>query len=173
MQSPEGVVVMALFRKLVYISGALSDLPDELRTQYLEFYEAIGDVVRDLGLEPYIPHQNTDPVRHKDVTPPQVDTIDRTAVTSSVLVIAVADNASSGVGIEVEMANHSSKPVVLICDTKRLVLRRISRLIRGNPAVVHEIRYSGQDDALAQLRTFILSWLQQQENSILPASLKE
>jgi len=156
---------------LVYVSGALSDVPDGIRQQYLEFYEAIGQIVESVGLTPYLPHQNTDPVRHKDVTPVQVDMIDRTAVTSSILVIAVADNPSLGVGIEVEMAYHAHKPIVLICHRKLVEKRRISRLVRGNPGVIHEIIYEARDDACAQLRNFIHTFLKEQTDSILPRIL--
>lgn len=156
---------------LVYISGALSDVPEGIRQEYLDFYEAIGRMVESVGLVPYVPHQNTDPVRHKDVTPPQVDLIDRTAVTSAILVVAVADNPSLGVGIEVEMAYHASKPVVLLCRKERVDARRISRLIRGNPGVVHEIVYESCDDALTRLEAFIRSFLKERAVSILPRVL--
>lgn len=158
--------------KLVYISGALTDLPDAIRQQYIEFYEAIGRMVESLGLIPYVPHWNTDPVRHKNVTPTEVDTIDRMAVTSAMLVIAVADNPSLGVGIEVEMAYHASKPVVLLCRKEYVEQRRISRLIRGNPGVIQEILYTNRDDALADLKMFIRSLLKDLAESILPQILK-
>ncbi|MBI4093111.1 MAG: XRE family transcriptional regulator [Candidatus Kerfeldbacteria bacterium] len=159
-------------RTLVYVSGALSDVPEDIRGWYLQFYESIGQLVADIGLVPYVPHLHTDPVRHRDVTPQQVDRIDRTAVTSAMLVIAVADNPSLGVGIEVEMAHHAAKPVVLICRRDRIAERRISRLIRGNPGVVREIVYEVQQDALIQLEEFLRSWLQQRAESVLPMLLK-
>lgn len=156
----------------VYVSGALSDLPDAIRPQYLAFYESIGRLITNMGLVPYVPHLHTDPIRHKDVTPSQVDLIDRTAVTSSVLVIAVADNPSLGVGIEVEMAYHAAKPVVLVCRSNRVAERKISRLVRGNPAVIVEIIYQDHSDAISQLETFIRSWLGEREESVLPAVLQ-
>lgn len=156
---------------IVYVSGALSDVPDMIRLQYLSFYEAIAERVKSIGLDPYVPHQNTDPIKHKDVTPKQVDFIDRSAVTSAWLVVAVADNPSLGVGIEVEMACHAQKSVILLCSAERVAARRISRLIRGNPSIVHEIVYSDFADALEQLETSIRSLLAEQEKSILPASL--
>ncbi|MFA7286729.1 MAG: XRE family transcriptional regulator [Patescibacteria group bacterium] len=156
---------------MVYVSGALSDVSDSIRQEYLGFYESIGQLMESLGLVAYVPHKNTDPVRHRDVTPQQVDMIDRTAVTMATLVVAVVDNPSLGVGIEVEMAFHAHKPVVLICHQDRIRERRISRLVRGNPAVVHEIIYSTIDDALMQLETFVRSHLQQQAESVLPSSL--
>lgn len=158
--------------RIVYISGALSDVPDSVRPSYLGFYEAIGRTVETFGLVSYVPHLNTDPVSHKNVTPKQVDLIDRTAVTSAILVIAVADNPSLGVGIEVEMACHAAKPVVLLCQQKRLEERRISRLIRGNPSVIGEIVYEDFADALAQLKVFIPSFLTERADSILPSTLK-
>lgn len=156
---------------IVYVSGALSDVPQDIRQSYLDFYEAIGRMIESLGLTPYIPHLNTDPVRHKDVTPKQVDLIDRTAVMSSMLVVAVADNPSLGVGIEVEMAYHANKPVVLICRGDKIRERKISRLIRGNPAVVHEIEYFDEADALSLLEGFIVQFLRDAEQSVLPRSL--
>ena len=157
---------------LIYISGALSDVPATIRQQYLDFYEAIGNLVSDIGLVPYVPHLNTDPVRHKHVTPGQVDFIDRTAVTSAILVIAVADNPSLGVGIEVEMAYHAAKPVVLVCQQQLLEQRRISRLIRGNPAVTRELSYSDFPDALTQLKEFLVTFIKERSESILPATLQ-
>ncbi len=158
--------------KLVYISGALSDVPADIRPRYLEFYEAIGRLVESLELIAYVPHLNTDPVRHKHVTPAQVDLIDRTAVTSAELVIAVTDNPSFGVGEEIEIANHAAKPVVLLHQRNRLEQRLISRLIRGNPAVIAEIVFDDFADALIKLESFISSFLKERIKSILPESLK-
>ena len=166
---PKGLIVM---RTIVYISGALSDVPAQTRDHYLTFYEMLGQVVETAGLVAYVPHQNTDPVRHKDVTPKQVDLIDRTAVMSSILVAAVVDNPSLGVGIEVEMAYHAAKPVVLLCHEDRIAQRRISRLVRGNPAVVHEIVYTTREDALEQFAEFLRTFLMEQAEGILPRSLQ-
>lgn len=156
----------------VYVSGALSDVPEVIHQDYLNFYESIGRVIESLGLTAYLPHQNTDPIRHKHVTPRSVDMIDRIAVTSSILVVAVADNPSLGVGIEVEMAYHAHKPVVLLCHKERIDERRISRLIRGNPGIAYEIIYADRDDALTQLQEVICVFLKDQVENILPHVLK-
>lgn len=162
---------MAAASRIVYVSGALTDVPEGSRQGYLDFYESIGRLVESLGLTPYLPHQQTDPVRHKHVTPKQVDMIDRMAVTSAMLVIAVVDNPSLGVGIEVEMAYHANKPVVLLCHRERLEQRRISRLVRGNPAIVREIVYTDKDGVLVELKAFIEEFLRQLEESVLPRTL--
>jgi hypothetical protein len=70
------------------------------------------------------------------------------------------------------MAYHGNKPVVLLCQRERIEQRLISRLIRGNPAVIREIIYVDFADALVQLETFILSFLKEQAESILPKTLK-
>ena len=159
-------------QRMAYVSGALSDLPAAVREQYLEFYVAIGELLERHGLIPYVPHLHTDPVKHKDVTPEQVDEIDRVAVTSSILVVAVADYPTSGGGIEVEMSYHANKPVVLLCQRDRLAARRISRMIRGNPGVVEEIVYTDQPDALARLDEYLLSFMECRKESVLPEVLK-
>lgn len=158
---------------LLYVSGALSDVPKGIRRSYIDFYESIGKVVESVGLYPYIPHRNTDPVRHKDVSPREVDIIDRTAVTSAVLIIAVADNPSLGVGIEVEMAYHAHKPVILLCKEERIIERRISRLMRGNPAIVREIIFNDFDEALKELAQYLNAFLKERKESILPDVLAQ
>ena len=157
---------------LVYVSGALSDVQSNIRQEYLDFYEAIGNRIEFLGLTAYVPHLHTDPVRHMHVTPKEVDMIDRMAVTSAILMVAVADNPSLGVGIEVEMAYHANKSVVLICRRELIEGRRISRLIRGNPSVVCEIVYDDHSTALDELEKFIRAFLKIQTQSILPHVLK-
>ncbi len=156
---------------VVYVSGALTDVPHDKRQQYIEFCESIGHLITAMDLRVYVPHWNTDPVKHKDVTPKQVDLIDRTAVTSAMLVIAVVDNPSLGVGIEVEMAYHANKPVVLLCKQDLVEARKISRLVRGNPAVIREIIYSDFEEARSLLGVFLDSFLKELRESVLPATL--
>ena len=158
--------------KLVYISGALSDLPAGVRDQHLQFYEDLGRAVESIGLEAYVPHLYTDPVRHKTASPALIDRIDRTAVSYSCLVIAVVDYPALGVGIEIEMANHAAKPVLLVCQADRVAQGRISRLARGNPAVQGEILYLDFDDAIQQVLSFLKTFLQEQTAGPLPGPLQ-
>lgn len=167
---PKGGVVMPV-GNVVYVSGALTDVPTETRPKYIAFYEDLGRMINNLGLTAYVPHWNTDPVKHKDVTPRQVDLIDRTAVTSAMLVLVVADNPSLGVGIEVEMAYHAGKPVVLLASSERVERRLISRLVRGNPSVTHEILYSTFEQGVQEAEAFIRHFLEDLSQSVLPTIL--
>ncbi|MBI4114241.1 MAG: hypothetical protein HY445_00165 [Candidatus Niyogibacteria bacterium] len=60
---------------------------------------------------------------------------------------------------------------MLLCHRERITERRISRLIRGNPGVVHEIIYVNRSDALIELEAFIRSFLRRQAESVLPRAL--
>lgn len=141
--------------KMVYVSGALSDMSEEERRRLRAFYRDIGRVCKEFGYEVYLPHIYGDPKLVANKTPEEIDEIDRLAVTLSYIVIAYVGVASLGVGIEIEMANHACKPVVLLYEQERLDARRISRLVRGNGAVVNEIVFTDFDDAIAQLHGVI------------------
>lgn len=132
--------------KRVYISGPLTGLTadDTLK----ERYEAIGDVCRKLGFDPYIPHQHTDPLRHPDVTPGEVYERDREQIAQSHLVIAYVGIPSLGVGSEIEIAHSHAVPVILLYEDGKY----ISRMVRGNPAVVAQIRFGNWDEVAGQLQ---------------------
>jgi len=74
------------------------------------------------------------------------------------LLIVVAILPSWGGGIEVEMANQSGVPALLICKRKKLEARKISRLLRGNPAFRNReiITFDDYDEALRKLRMYLL-----------------
>lgn len=164
---------MAKFnRKSVYIAGPLTDMPADKRAMMRKFYESLGDVCREFGLNPYLPHRHSDPELQAHMTPQRVDQVDRLGVTSSYLVIAYVGVPSIGVGIEVEMANHANKPVVIMAEQTKLVGRRITRLVRGNPAVMAEISFRDFEDAKIQLHEFLQRFADNMAESDLPAPLR-
>lgn len=156
--------------KLVYISGGLTDMTDEERAKLRQFYEDLGNICTDFGFTPYIPHLYSDPAKFPDLTPMQVDRIDRLVVTQSYLVIAYVGVASTGVGIEIEMAYHANKPIILLYEKTKLQNRLISRLVQGNPAVTHQIVFDDNDfdDAKDQLVCFLHEFYQRDVAENLP-----
>jgi 2'-deoxynucleoside 5'-phosphate N-hydrolase len=160
-----------MLRPMVYISGALSDVPEGEREGLRQFYEWIGGVCKKLGFEPYIPHQHSDPVHAAHLTPAEVDRIDRTAVTSSWLVVACAGFPSIGVGIELEMAYHANKPVILLYEAAKFEKGRISRLARGNPAVRFTISFTDEADLTQMLTRCIMRIVDEDHSSPLPEPL--
>lgn len=140
--------------KCVYVCGPLTDLPPEQQIAVKRFYQRIADLCYAIfGERAFVPHEHYDPVKHARFTPRQVDAAERRQVgerTSCLVAVPVAP--SWGGGIEVEIAHHEEVPVVLLCEAAKLAARKISRLLRGNPAVIAEISYATEEDALRQLK---------------------
>lgn len=140
--------------KSAYICGALTELSAEDQAWVKDFYRQIADLCEAvLGIRGFVPHEHYDPVKHANFSPPEVDEAERHQVcqyTSVLIVVTVAP--SWGGGIEVEMANQSGVPVILVCDREKLKQRKISRLLRGNPAVAAVVEYGTVVEALAGLK---------------------
>lgn len=139
--------------KTGYVCGPLTELPPEQREAIKIFYGQIADLCQHItGQRAFVPHEHYDPIKHASFTPQQVDAAERRQVcecTSCLIVVPVA--ASWGGGIEVEMAYRSQIPVLLLCEREKLEQKKISRLLRGNPAVVAEISYVSREKALDML----------------------
>jgi 2'-deoxynucleoside 5'-phosphate N-hydrolase len=167
------VLFVSKITKSIYVSGSLTDLTDAELSQLRKFYDQIAGVCREHDFEPYVPHHYGDPSWLKDLTPARIDRIDRLAVTQAYLVVAYVGRASTGVGIEIEIAHHANKPVVLMYERKQLEGRRVTRLARGNPAVVDEIVFEDYADCLKQLGQFLDKFHEKikAENLPLPLSL--
>lgn len=138
----------------VYVSGALTDVKNPLETKAL--YEKIGLVCEEAGLQAYVPHLHTDPVNNPDITPREVFDKDKHQVSISDLVIAYLGSLSFGVGMELAYAESNKIPIILLYETGK----RISRFPRGIPTVIAEIQFNDHEDALNQLKKFLLNWQQ-------------
>ena len=143
--------------KRPYVCGPLTELSVEEASRVKAFYACIADVTEQvLGVRAFVPHEHYDPIKHKDFTPAQIDQAERHQVCDlTSLLIAVPLAPSWGSGIEVEMANQNGVPVVLLCEKKKMAERRVSRLLRGNPAIDQIIEYEGFQDALEELIVYL------------------
>lgn len=129
-----------------YVSGALTGIPNP--EEIKAFYEAIGDLCRQQGLEAYIPHQaGTDPIKNPAVTPSQVYKVDKAHVTESDLVVAYVGLPSLGVGAELGWAEAYNIPVILLAERGK----KISRMILGMPNIVARVEFNDYNDGLDQL----------------------
>jgi hypothetical protein len=159
-------------RKLVYIAGALTDMTEAQRSILRKFYEDIAKVCADYGFEPYVPHIYGDPKLVAHLTPKDIDRIDRLALTQSYLMIAYAGVASTGLGIEIELAHHANKPVILLFEQEKLEKRLISRLVRGNPAVRDEVAFTDFAQALDALGPLLVKFHEEIAAESIPAPFK-
>lgn len=135
----------------VYISGALTNGSLEKVEHMKQFYEAIAEVCEKRGYSAYVPHRHTDPIANTSVLPDDVYKIDMREVANADLILAYMGMASHGVGMEIERAYHEGRKVVLIYEQGT----KVSRLPRGCPAVVAEIQFAGQEDALGKIASFL------------------
>jgi hypothetical protein len=134
-----------------YIAGALtvSDHTEDIRS----VYESIGKLCESLGITPYIPHAGgTDPVKNPDVTPSFVWKKDVGAIFNADVLIAYVGMPSLGVGAEIELARIAAKDVVLWWVEGE----KVSRMARGNPAVVGEIIVRTKEELLVGLRKYLV-----------------
>mgnify|MGYP001600443790 CR=1 FL=1 len=123
--------------KSAYICGPLTELPAERKLWAKRFYAKLADVCKETtGKRAFVPHEHYDPQIHAKFTPQEVDCAERKQVcekTSVLIVVAIAP--SWGGGIEVEMAHRSGVPIIIICERGKIMLKKISRLLLGNPSV--------------------------------------
>ena len=135
--------------KTAYICGPLTELDPALQKPVKIFYEQIADVYGSItGTRGFVPHEHYDPIKHSAFLAKQVDLAERRQVSKmTTIMIVVAIAPSWGGGIEVEMANKSKVPVVILYKKDK----KISRLLLGNPAVKDVISYDSGYDALMKL----------------------
>ncbi len=150
-----------MFLKVAYVCGPLTELSTELAREVKIFYERIGGVCKKItGVRAFIPHEHFDPLKHPNFTPQQVDEAERDQVCNKTSVLIVVPIAPSwGGGIEVEMANQSNIPVIIICEKGR----KISRLLKGNPAVKTIVEYHTQDEAILKLKEVLSTLIRNRE----------
>ncbi len=129
----------------IFFAGPLTDLKNPNQTK--AFYRRLAEVARANTMEYYWAFMNgTDPVQNPDVTPQKVYDIDTMELGKSDFMVAYMGEPSTGTGIEIEFANTHHIPVYILYEKGK----RISRMLRGCPAIKKEVVFTNEDDALAQ-----------------------
>jgi len=135
--------------KKAYIAGALTNVAENKK----DVYYRIGEVCKNLKIEPYIPHLcGYDPVKNFDVVPKFVWYVNSRELISSDILIAYAGEPSLGVGSEMEMARINAIDIILWW----IEGDRVSRMARGNPAVVEIIEVKNTDDACEKIKQALI-----------------
>lgn len=134
-----------------YIAGALTGVSYANR-DIKEVYEEIESLCTELNILTYLPHrQGTDPIKNPLVSSYDVWKKDASAVFNVDVVIAYVGLPSIGVGSEIELARIGAKEVILWWFEGE----KVSRMARGNPAVVHQIEASSIDSLLSELHSYL------------------
>lgn len=145
-------------QKTAYVCGPLTELSPEVAQNAKIFYERIADVCQGImGVRAFVPHEHYDPIKHAHFTPEQVDRAERDQIfqrTSLLIVVPIAP--SWGGGIEVEMANWRNISAIILVEKGK----KISRLLKGNPAVEEIIEYEDEDEGILVLEKAIIDLFQ-------------
>lgn len=136
----------------IFFAGPLSNLSNPEKTKV--FYKNMATVAETLGFSYFWAFlSGTDPEKNPDVPPQDVYSRDIAALDNSDIMIAYVGEPTTGTGIEIEHAHQTHKPVILLYEQNK----RISRMLRGCPAIKKEIIFSSEEDALAQLQSYLAS----------------
>lgn len=109
----------------VYISGPL--MAARNLDSVKKLYNYIADICNENGLHPYLPHNNTDPIRDKDISDDEVYRKDYLEMINSSLVISYIGEPSHGVGAELSICISQNIPVITINETNQ----KVSRFLKG------------------------------------------
>lgn len=134
----------------IFFAGPLTDLSDPEATK--KFYAKLGEVATANGWEYYWAWQRgTDPELDPDVPASRVYQIDTYELETSDVMIAYVGAPSTGTGIEMEYARRVRIPVIIMYEKGK----RISRMLRGCPAVEKELVYGNEEEAYSLLDKYL------------------
>ena len=131
----------------VHISGPVTCLTSQERDKYFKFYEQIAKLCQQQDWHTYLPHRIIDPEHYPELTAREVYESEIRDIRKSDIVIAYVSKPALGVGTELEIARSQDSVVILLYQKGD----KVSRIVRGNPAVIHEVIFTDYTDALRQL----------------------
>ena len=152
----------------VYIADSLRQSPEE----WWKIYEKIADVVKEFGLNPYVPHINTindlnrtiEDIHNQDLDlsvraesyKKNLEAIKNSKLViakNSKLVIAEVTKSSTGTGVEIGFALQFGKPIICLAykevDITNMVLGPV------HLGLIKLIRYKNENDALVELKNML------------------
>lgn len=129
----------------IFFAGPLTDLRNPVKTK--AFYKKLAAVTEQNHVDYFWAFLNgTDPIANPDVPAPKVYEVDKEQLEKSDVMVAYVGEPSTGTGIEIEIAKNHGIPVYILYEKGA----RVSRMLRGCPAVKGEIVFENEADALAQ-----------------------
>ena len=106
--------------------------------------ELIGDSLKLLGYEPYLPHLDTQHPDHSTLSDEEIYSKNMEAVSSSKFCIFEVTNPSHGVGMEIQKAVDSGLPILLFKSGDK----RLSKMVSGVLSIEDKRRLIEYDDIL-------------------------
>ncbi len=137
--------------KSAYIAGPLTNLGKNDAESVKKFYETIGDVCAEMGIDAYVPHRFGDPIKFPDKTSEEIFSTCLREVAGRDVTIADVSAPSLGTGGELMIAQANSKHIILLSKKGS----HVSRFALGNPAVVYHAEYETPDEACRLVRNVL------------------
>lgn len=129
----------------IFFAGPLTDLRNPEKTK--AFYKKLAAVTDKNKVSYFWAFLNgTDPIANPDVPAKQVYHVDKEQLEKSDVMVAYVGEPSTGTGIEIEIAKNKGIPVYILYEKGQ----RVSRMLRGCPAVKKELIYASEEDAITQ-----------------------
>ena len=136
----------------IFFSGPLTNLTNPEATK--AFYIQLADVAQQRGFDYFWAFlSGTDPMNNPEVAPKDVYQRDIAELEKSDVMVAYVGEPSTGTGLEIEHAYIKGIPVYLLYEKGK----KISRMLRGCPAVKKELVFSDETDALKQFQELLAS----------------
>jgi nucleoside 2-deoxyribosyltransferase len=140
----------------IFFAGPLTDLKNPEKTK--DFYKRMAHCAQKMGFDYFWAFlSGTDPVKNPAVPSKDVYQRDIAELDKSDIMIAYMGEPTTGTGIEIEHAHNTGKPVVILYEKGK----KISRMLRGCPAVVKEIIFTSEKNACDQLKAFVTNFTKQ------------
>jgi len=136
-----------------YISGALTAVWEKLKLKAL--YEDIGNLCSKKSINCYIPHLHKSLDKDPNIPLEEIFNGNMEQIDKSNILIAYVGTPSQGVGMEIERAHIRGLDVVVLAEKGK----KVSRMVRGCPAVIHHIEFTNFEDAMNQLDSCLDKWL--------------
>lgn len=129
----------------IFFAGPLTDLRNPVKTK--AFYKKLAAVTDQNNVAYFWAFLNgTDPIANPNVPSGKVYEVDKMQLEQSNVMVAYVGEPSTGTGIEIEIAKNKGIPVYILYQKGQ----RVSRMLRGCPAVKKEIVFENEEDGLAQ-----------------------
>ena len=134
----------------IFFAGPLTDLKNPRATK--AFYVKLAEAAKQNGFDYFWAFLNgTDPINNPDVPASKVYEVDMMQLVKSDVLVAYVGEPSTGTGLEIEYAYNHHIPVYLLYEKGK----RISRMLRGCPAIKSELIFTDEPDALYQFEALL------------------
>lgn len=119
--------------------------------RYRAFYGQLAKTCQQRNFEVYEPYFYGHPVEHDYIRPDEIYNNNRRKIANSVLLIAYVGITSSGVSMEVEIANSNYVPVILLYEDEKA--GSVSKMLLGCPVAKDHITAPDTDGLATKLES--------------------